>query len=641
MSARVPPVMITVAACALALSGCSVLIDGGAERMTSFSIHYDIEPDGTVHATETIDWNFGDREDPHGIERVLNSRFAVDASTDRVYPYSGLTVSSPTDASALVSTALDNSYRIRVGNANDTTDARERYVLEYDIAGVLNTVQQPDGLVVQQLYWNATGDRWGVELSNISVTVEAPASPTGGTCFAGIAGATTPCTAVSTSNDRALFSHRRLAPSEGLTIVVDWPVGTFTSTQPILDAPLAPGTPPILEGSNDGPDPFAHPVNWGTGLALLLGIPAFFLGLVVARRRDSMFAAITPGEIPAHAETAPVIRAPYRQTIVARYEPPIGFPVGAANRVLRKSKRRADVTATLVDLAVRGYVRIEEIGGRTGRRARDYRLVATPERAEIKKRMARPGTPNSQDLVAHESLLLSALFAGGRASVSLSNLTNTFAPSLRAVNASTDSFVSTNRYFRDKLGATNPLLVMGMVTAVAGFFGLIVLDLERFILIPIGLGAGCAIAITLSARAARRTALGHAVYLQLAGFQRYIETAEADRIRFDETEDIFSRYMPWAIAFGQAEHWARVFAQLAAEGRNVSHPDWYVGTSSTLTGGAFGAAASLSSIGDAVSSFTMAATSSFSSTPSSSGSSGSGGGGSSGGGGGGGGGGGW
>ena len=64
---------------------------------------------------------------------------------------------------------------------------------------------------------------------------------------------------------------------------------------------------------------------------------------------------------------------------------------------------------------------------------------------------------------------------------------------------------------------------------------------------------------------------------QTLGFKQYLETAEADQLRWEEGEDIFSRYLPYAIAFDCADRWAKVFADLVARGEPVPVPSWYVG----------------------------------------------------------------
>jgi uncharacterized membrane protein len=86
----------------------------------------------------------------------------------------------------------------------------------------------------------------------------------------------------------------------------------------------------------------------------------------------------------------------------------------------------------------------------------------------------------------------------------------------------------------------------------------------------------------------QRNPAGRAVTDQLIGFRTYLATAEADQLRFEEGEDIFSRYLPWAIAFDLADRWQRVCAQLVAAGRIPSDPYWYSGPSYYSSGFAAG-----------------------------------------------------
>ena len=77
-----------------------------------------------------------------------------------------------------------------------------------------------------------------------------------------------------------------------------------------------------------------------------------------------------------------------------------------------------------------------------------------------------------------------------------------------------------------------------------------------------------AIGVWIGVRArGQRNAAGRAVTDQLIGFRTYLATAEADQLKFEEGEDIFSKYLPWAIAFELADRWQRVCAQLVAAGR--------------------------------------------------------------------------
>jgi uncharacterized membrane protein YgcG len=86
----------------------------------------------------------------------------------------------------------------------------------------------------------------------------------------------------------------------------------------------------------------------------------------------------------------------------------------------------------------------------------------------------------------------------------------------------------------------------------------------------------------------RRTAVGRALTDQTVGFRTYLATAEADQLRFEEGEDIFSRYLPWAIVFDLADRWQRVCAELVAAGRIPPDPVWYTGPAYFTSGFAAG-----------------------------------------------------
>jgi Predicted membrane protein len=149
-----------------------------------------------------------------------------------------------------------------------------------------------------------------------------------------------------------------------------------------------------------------------------------------------------------------------------------------------------------------------------------------------------------------------------------------------------------------------------------------------------GLLVAGAIIWVLGQRMAAKTAGGSAVLAQSLGFKQYLVTAEARQIRFEEAQDIFSRYLPYAIVFGVADRWAGTFSEVAeaatAAGQSIGMPGWYIFAGS----GGFG---NFGGIASGMDSFSTMASGTFTSTPGSSGGSGFGGGGFSGGGGGGGG----
>ena len=130
----------------------------------------------------------------------------------------------------------------------------------------------------------------------------------------------------------------------------------------------------------------------------------------------------------------------------------------------------------------------------------------------------------------------------------------------------------------------------------------------------------------------RRTRKGVEARSWALGFEEFAGRVETDKLEMDRKRNVFESLLPYAMALGVAEDWARQFEGIYAGGGS---PAWYAGSGSPR--GGFSTAAFQRSLH---SSMTRAAQS-MRSSPRSSGSSGSGGGGSSGGGGGGGGGGSW
>lgn len=613
MRNRVVLVAVSAAVVLFGLSGCSALSSADdPEHVDSMAIDYTIAKSGLIHAVETIKYDFGSSSDRHGILRFLDSHFTDTDTRDRVYEYTNIHVSSPTGASALFSTARQEDLLIQVGNANATLSGKQTYIISYDIRGALNATTAGDGSTLDEFYWNATGTEWTVPIDKTTVTVHAPGDVSAIECLAGPPGTSTACLSSSRTADGAKFSQDTLEAGSGLTIDVGWPTGTFTNTAPVLAPVMSPDAPEVYAGSNDGPDPFWTPWNWGGGLVLLVGIPLAFFIFVRLRRRDQEFTGETPGTIPTDPD-APLGSAPLGETIVPFYDPPPGFPVGAVSLLMNKQQGKTDVTVTLLDLAARGHLRIEEVAGGSRGKASDYNLVATPDKATV---------GDTASLLPHEQLLLGDLFSGSTKTVTLSSLKYTFFSEYTAVEVAIKAWVQARKFFLDKLNRSHPLLGWIVAGSVVTLFVMFFID-KSWAFWPIGAFIGAILSLRNGRRAIRRSALGHATLIQLQGFKLYIATAEADQIHFEEGIDVFSRFLPWATAFGEADHWTGVFAQLAKEGKFTTTPDWYVGDLHAATAaGLGGSLAAISSLGAAVSSFSSFAQESMTASPPSTGSSG-------------------
>jgi uncharacterized membrane protein len=113
-----------------------------------------------------------------------------------------------------------------------------------------------------------------------------------------------------------------------------------------------------------------------------------------------------------------------------------------------------------------------------------------------------------------------------------------------------------------------------------------------------------------------RTVAGARAREATLGFKEFLSRVEEERMKkLITSPEMFERFLPYAMAFGVADKWAKAFEEIYRE-----PPTWYVGGSGQF---------SASSFSHSISTMSNAAASSMSSSPSSSG---SGGGGSSGGG---------
>jgi uncharacterized membrane protein YgcG len=608
-------VVVAGAAPALASSYGEVGDQTSGREITRYDITADLDASGVAHVTVDLDFDFGD--DPgHGPYLTLVTRQRYDDAHDRLYRYSDIAATSPSGAPAQVNREEDpDALVLRIGDPDvDDVSGVQRYVVTYTVDGWVNPANaQHSG---DELNWDVIGSGWTVPLSRLAATVTGPVPAQDAVCFAGPHGSTDPCTSVRVTGTGATFTQDEVPVGDEWTAVTGWPGGTFDA-QPIL-------------GPRFEPAAALNPAGVGGGVAgaVLLG----GIGLVATRvrrvGRDQEYLGLTPGLRPASGQETLV--GPRRKAAVTvQFTPPEGTRPGEVGTLVDEKADPVDVTATLVDLAVRGYLRIEEVPRSSpGKKPKDWTLV----------QLAAP----DEHLLGFERTLLDSVFEG-RSQVKLSELKTTFAASMAKVQNALYQHVTDNGWFR-----ANPSTVRGrwraagIALVVAGVALTAVMltkqvQLRGIALVGLAVALVGGLVVALGRAAPARTPDGTAVLAQALGFRRYLATAEANQLRFEEGQDVFSRYLPYAIVFGLADRWARVFAEVAAAGRPVAAPTWYVGYYNPVPGVFWG-----QSFAGAMDRFSSVATASLSApTPGASGGSGFGGGGFSGGGVGGGGGGGW
>ncbi len=616
---RVAAFAFLVVAAALLIFAAPAAADAGwvIER---FASDIEVQRDGGLLVTEAIDVDFQLLSDRHGIFRDIPVRYQWDPDPKLVRVYQ-VSVQSVRDASGrgLKYETSENgaNLQIKIGDANKIVVGKQTYRITYSVRGALNTFADHD-----ELFWNVNGGDWPVATRVVTATVHSAFDAfTTVTCFEGPLGSKKACQS-SVSSQRAAFSATTALPAgQQLTVVTAIQKGAVTIPAP------------ILERRERGVEEFFDLTPSTEGAALLVMFGG--LGLVIWRwwtaGRDERD----------------------RQTIVAEYEPPEKLRPAQVGLLIDESADTKDVTATIVDLAVRGYLTITELpmsGISAFFGAKDWSLTRTADKAD-------PAA-----LQPYEQTIYDGLF--GRAvlddrATRIVALIQGFNARVGAVPAAvaalqpkpTDvvKLSDLKEHFYTTLGKAQRELYADSVArkwfpadpqrvrqiyAGLGCVAIAVAAVSVFVLGSV-LGAGLvglaavvpAVALlSIAPRMPRKTSAGAELLRRTLGFRHYMEIAETERQRFAERENIFSEYLPYAIVFGCVEKWARAFKDIDATKQTAG---WYTG--STL--GAFSA----SDLSSNLSSFSNQVSSAIASTPGGSGGSGFSGGGSGGGGGGGGG----
>jgi uncharacterized membrane protein YgcG len=594
-------IAIVTCLAALALGANAPASAQASEAIRSYDVKIEIRSDDSILITETIEYDFGSAQ-RHGIVRDVPTRQTYDDRYDRVYPLHVESVSATGGASAAfaVSSEPGGITRIRIGDPDVTTTGLHAYRIVYTVEAAMNGFLDHD-----ELYWNAIGDGWDVSVDHATVVVSAPEGILAAACYAGPIGSYTTCDKKRVDRRTARFAQKGLSPFEAFTVVVSLPKGAVAEPHPELVEPWSLGRA------------FSRtPVTLGMSGGLLVLVIAACGWLLWSRGRDRRFVGSpvdqTLGNPTGDSQAVPLLE---HGVAPVEFAPPEDLRPGQVGTIVDEQANTLDVTATIVDLAVRGHLTIEEIPKEGWFGKPDWTLHRTDK--------------GDGDLLVYERTLLTGLFKDGN-DPTLSSLKRTFAERLAKVEDQlyTDAvkrgwFVKRPDKVRASWHARGAFLfiaglVLTFVLAKWTTFGLAG--------IPVAVSG---LILTVGARwMPSRTAKGTAIARRVGGFRTVIETAETHMSRWAEEQNVFTRYLPYAIVFGCTEKWAKAF-----EGLQQLPPDttWYLSSRPFI----------YSDFGRTLDDFSVTTGGTIASTPSASGSSGFSGGGFSGGGGGGGGGGSW
>jgi uncharacterized membrane protein len=570
---------------ALLISGVSFLIPSIAHAnlqdftITNFAGDYtltDEDPQGVLKVKERIEVVFTDNN--HGIERALPSRYKGQEQHIK-----NIRTTKPDGTAWPFTTRSSNgNLVIRIGDPSRTVTGAQTFILEYQQQNVVSFYDDHN-----ELYWDINGDQWLQPFTKVSATFHLPAGmvseSTRKECFAGSYGSSDKFCRIEIGDKKiTVASTKTLLPGQTLTAVFDLGTEKFRPTT-LMDW--------VKENTIQ--------------LIGAVGLPVF--AFVIGFRKWWKFGRDPKG----------------RGTIVPQFEPPTSVSPAMAGVLLDFRADNKDISATIIDLAIRGYVKIVE-KKKIKKFAKD-----TLEYSILLHKSETSG------LSSYESALLSSLFTemSAGAEVSLNKSSTERYNNVQKVRKDVEKTAET-------IGFIAPSIIKLKVTPVIFWLIIFVLSFVIKGWFIFGAVVALAILVAFSAIMKRRTVDGVLAIEQLHGLRMYMEVAEKDRIKMlqgpdakyagpkgpKHTVELFEKLLPYAVVLGVEKQWAKQFENIYK-----SPPDWYNGHWSGFNTGLLVGSMNRS----------MNAINTSFSPPSSSGSSGFGGGGFSGGGGGGGGGGGW
>jgi hypothetical protein len=564
---------------ALAFSlGVDASAQGRSIRIRNFDALLTVHSDGSLDVTEQITIGFTGQWNGINRDISLQHNTAQGRATKL-----DITIGYVTDEAGqrlrVEEQRADNGrtrrLHIYIPGANN---ADRQIIIRYRVANAIRFFFANSSVgALDELYWNATGNNWSMYIDSAHARVVLPegVTPTRTAVYTGALGSTSGDARIEKAGNVVDFTLTRgLYPYEGMTIGVGWPAGHLSSRPSETEERLA------------------RAAQW---FPLVIPLIVFFLAFRAWEKNG---------------------RDPEQGSYVVRYEPIEGASPAELGTLVDNRADMDDITATLVDLAVRGFIRIEEITeshllGLS--KSTDYILHILRDRSQW------------TGLKPHEVEYLDALTSLapiGESEVKVSELRNKFYARLPKIrDAIYDSLLSSGYYRERPDKVQGKWIALAVLSALIGVcLGVIATKMMWLMISPWALiAAGVSSTIILFVFALimpARTIAGARAREATLGFKEFLERVEEERMKKMITSpEMFERFLPYAMAFGVADKWANAFEDIYRE-----PPTWYVGG-----GGQFSA----SSFSHSISSMSSAAGSSMSSSPSSSG---SGGGGSSGGG---------
>ncbi len=495
------------------------------ERILSFHSDVRVMTDGMIEVTETIKV----RAEGHQIRRGIYRDFPVEYQDKLGNTYEiaiePLAVTRNDRSEAFHIQRMSRHLRTYFGRSDRFIEHGEHtYIYRYRAHKMLGFFGEHD-----ELYWNVTGFDWAFPIDKATATVTLAFDvPRDAILVEGYTGPLGSKRQDYTSRmDEAGSVHFSandpLSAANGLTIVVGWPKG-------FVDEPSR-----------------AQRIGW-----------------ILSENRNLLAAVV--GLVLLFSYYIPIWRKygkdPEEGVIVTRYQPPAGFSPASLRYIRQMYYDQKVMTAAVVNLAVKGYLRISN---------NDVTHSLTKLDAEERRPELAPG----------EQELLAGIFKNDD-DIILENKNHAILGAAYSAHKTSLQDDYKKKYFITNGGLNIPAIMIVMLSTIIALksgagpsFLVIATIITMFLTMAF-------FAIIMK----RPTMRGRKLLDEMLGFKDYLEIAEKDELNLrnppEKTPQLFEELLPFALALGVDQQWSERFAGVLAAirgpGGDGYSPAWYYGT---------------------------------------------------------------
>ena len=495
--------------------------------VSNFDSTVNIVSDQNIEVTEKITADF--LVPKHGIYRTIPYRYEDNRGQGRSIFLDFISITDENGQPDKFSQSYSGGVlTCKIGDENLTLTGEKTYIIKYRLSNLLNyydNLTSPEKAGQAELYFNVNGNDWSVPIKKISLSIILPDSqaPKENKYYLGFFGEQNSSRVKVESGTPYKISAENVEPGEELTIVSRW------------EAMLTPR-----------PDS-SQRFLWFLAANGIYLMPIFLLLLL-------LILLLKYGHDPLG-----------RGTIAPAFEPPKNLSLLEIGTIADERVDNRDLSATIISFATNGYLKIEEIGSKRILRRKDYEIIKIKEFS---------GNPDDE-------YIFSTLFADKKA-LKLSEAGKEGKLS-KVKNQIEDRVYKT--MVKRKFFSRNPKIIKGVYIGIGIFciFSVFIFPalLDRFFTITasaLSFLAAAGLFFIFARYMPQRTKEGVLLKEQVEGFKLYLKTAERYRLKFAEKSGIFEKYLPYAIALGVADIWAKKF-----EGIYKEPPEWYKGDFRTFS----------------------------------------------------------